>query len=184
MRVLICRLPYDHRDVVDDAHRQCRFGQWYYSGAPEGARDHAGFIAIESEHERLHHLAARLLQASANKASVSPHDYDNFDNTRDRLILQLQSLRFEIEDALYNRDPLTGAESRIGMLTRLRELHELVKRGAQRCCIAMMDLDHFKAINDTFGHVIGDQVLAARCISSRSTCDPTTRYFVTEAKSS
>ena len=27
-RTFICRLPYDHRDVAEDAHRQCRFGQW------------------------------------------------------------------------------------------------------------------------------------------------------------
>ncbi|MBI5196980.1 MAG: hypothetical protein HZA19_00035, partial [Nitrospirae bacterium] len=28
-RTLICRMPFDQRDVTKDAHKHCRFGQWY-----------------------------------------------------------------------------------------------------------------------------------------------------------
>jgi diguanylate cyclase (GGDEF)-like protein len=93
-------------------------------------------------------------------APVSQNDYDNFANALDRLRLQIDTMRRELEDSLYNRDPTTGAESRIGMLTRLREMLELVRRRVQHCCVAIMDLDHFKAVNDTYGHLTGDKVLA------------------------
>ena len=46
------------------------------------------------------------------------------------------------------------------MLPTLREWRELARRNVQQCCIAFMDLDHLKEINDTHGHVVGDQVLA------------------------
>jgi len=59
-----------------------------------------------------------------------------------------------------NIDPLSGAANRVGMLTKLREQHELVRRKAMACAIAMMDFDHFKGINDTHGHSAGDQVIA------------------------
>jgi diguanylate cyclase len=160
-RTVICRLPYDLRDVAEDAHRQCRFGQWYYGNAPQALHEHPSFVAIEREHSRMHQLGGRLLLASAQEGSGSSMEYDNFRNVVDRLHLEIYSLKHEIEEALYNLDALTGAENRIGMLTKLRESRELVIRRVHQCALVMMDLDHFKAINDNYGHPIGDQVLAA-----------------------
>lgn len=160
-RTLVCRLPHDQCDVADDAHRRCRFGQWYYGAAPATLRGHPGFVAIGTEHRNMHRQAARLLQAAASGSAISPLEFDDFANVLERLRLQLSTLKRELEDALYNLDSLTGARSRIGMLTQLREQQELVKRHVQACCIAMMDVDHFKAVNDTHGHVAGDRALAA-----------------------
>jgi diguanylate cyclase (GGDEF)-like protein len=50
------------------------------------------------------------------------------------------------------RDPLTGLPGRRALEERLRSL-------GSRYVIAMVDVDHFKKINDTHGHDIGDQVL-------------------------
>jgi len=160
LRTLVCRLPYDSRDVEKDAHRKCRFGQWYYNHPPLELRNHPGFIAIEAEHERMHRLAASLLMTEAAGETVSLLDFENFNNSVDNTRLQLQSMKHELEDLLFNHDPLTRAYSRIGMLTKLRELVELVKRNVESSCIAMMDLDHFKTINDVYGHLAGDHVLA------------------------
>lgn len=161
LRTLICHLPHDRRDVEQDAHLKCRFGQWYNNYAPPEIRSHPSFIAIEAEHERMHRLAASLLMAESTGGTISLLDYENFNNSISNVRIQLQTLKYELEDLLYNHDPLTRAYSRIGMLTKLRELQQLVKRNVYSCCIAMMDLDHFKSINDVHGHQVGDQVLSA-----------------------
>jgi diguanylate cyclase len=168
-RTLVSRLPPDAADVETDAHRRCRFGQWYYSAATAPLKEHPGFIALGSEHEQMHRLAAALLVRIADDRSVPASDFDRFSNTLERTRLEIQSLHKELDEALHNRDPLTGARNRNTMLTDLREQHALVKRGVQPCTLAMLDLDHFKHVNDTHGHVAGDRVLAAtaRCLHER-----------------
>jgi diguanylate cyclase (GGDEF)-like protein len=75
--------------------------------------------------------------------------------------LEIFALERELEDSLFNHDSLTGAITRFGILPTLREQQELVKRHAQLCYIAMIDLDNFKVVNDLHGHAAGDRVLAA-----------------------
>lgn len=58
-----------------------------------------------------------------------------------------------------NTDALTGLFNRRFMLNRLDNDIEQVKRGGESVSISVVDLDHFKRINDTYGHLIGDQVL-------------------------
>jgi len=160
-RTLICRTFYDQRDVHKDAHRQCQFGQWYYQYAPARLRQLPAFVAIEREHARMHELATRLLMTASNDKPISPYDFDGYAQALERMRLQVHSLKRELNEQLYNRDPLTGVNTRIGLLTELRDQHELVKRDVQPCALIMLDMDHFKTINDTHGHPGGDRVLAA-----------------------
>ncbi|WP_394826164.1 GGDEF domain-containing protein [Pendulispora albinea] len=56
-------------------------------------------------------------------------------------------------------DPLTGLFNRRHFESRIREASAYSKRHDQPFAIVMMDLDHFKSINDTYGHETGDHVL-------------------------
>ena len=161
IRTLICRLPFEPEELDRDAHRHCMFGQWYYQEAAGALRLHPGFVAIETEHRRMHHLASLLLRTLHSQQAVSTTDFDAFARTIEGLRLQIFTLKREMEDTVYNLDELTGASNRLGMLTTLREQQELVKRHVQSCCVVMMDIDHFKNVNDTYGHLAGDRVLAS-----------------------
>ncbi|MBL0311535.1 MAG: diguanylate cyclase [Holophagaceae bacterium] len=161
VRTLACGLPGDKHDISDAANTECRFGQWYYSNAPEKLRNHPGFIAIGEEHLRMHHLARLLLLSAQAGKPIAALDYDNFSNALERLRLEISALERELENSLFNHDALTGAITRFDILPTLRQQQELVRRHAQVCYIAMMDLDNFKAVNDLHGHPTGDLVLVA-----------------------
>lgn len=72
-----------------------------------------------------------------------------------RLVERAQELYLEAET-----DVLTGSHNRRGFLQRAEALHGHVKRREGRCTLLALDIDHFKAINDAYGHQAGDQMLA------------------------
>lgn len=174
---LICRLPVDERDVSETPHRKCPFGQWYYGQQDEHLLQHPGFKAVAGEHERLHAAAAHMLMVSQSGQQVTFTDYEAFTNAVSRMRAEMAGLQHELQDALTNIDPLTGATSRVGMLTKLRNQQELVKRAVQPCTIAMMDLDSFKTINDMYGHPAGDTVLKAVAARVLQTLRPYDEFF-------
>jgi diguanylate cyclase (GGDEF)-like protein len=64
-------------------------------------------------------------------------------------------------------DPLSGLPNRIFFSERLEAMIERVKGGAPAAAIFYIDLDHFKDVNDTLGHPIGDELI--RSVTQRLT---------------
>ena len=57
-------------------------------------------------------------------------------------------------------DPVTGLVNRAALMDRLSQALVAMERQPGRLAVLFVDLDHFKTINDSFGHDAGDQVLA------------------------
>ncbi|MCD4774945.1 MAG: GGDEF domain-containing protein [Candidatus Aegiribacteria sp.] len=63
------------------------------------------------------------------------------------------------EESSARTDPLTGMLNRRGFLELSRLVVSIAERSARSFSIIMIDLDHFKRVNDKFGHAMGDRVL-------------------------
>lgn len=63
--------------------------------------------------------------------------------------------------ALAERDPLTRAYNRRAFDFRAREMLAEIPPGRRLGALMLLDIDHFKPVNDTFGHAIGDDTLIA-----------------------
>ena len=57
------------------------------------------------------------------------------------------------------RDPLMGTGNRIAMEQTLQREIDMSRRHRQPLSLLMLDIDHFKSVNDTHGHAAGDHVL-------------------------
>ncbi|MBC8509053.1 MAG: diguanylate cyclase [Anaerolineales bacterium] len=66
---------------------------------------------------------------------------------------------FEEAHRLSIIDPLTGIYNRRHFMTLAQQEYQRACRYSRPLSVIMMDIDHFKRVNDTFGHLIGDQVL-------------------------
>lgn len=62
------------------------------------------------------------------------------------------------------RDPLTGLYNRRYLLETVQREFKLAKRRRKTISILLLDIDHFKSINDTYGHNAGDSVLQATAL--------------------
>jgi len=60
-----------------------------------------------------------------------------------------------VADLAANTDPLTGLVNRRPVWDRMEEL----RAGGETFCVAIVDIDHFKVLNDTYGHTCGDETL-------------------------
>ncbi len=58
-------------------------------------------------------------------------------------------------------DPLTGQVNRRGLDVFLKQQFEMAQKEARPFAVLMLDIDYFKQVNDTYGHVVGDDTLRA-----------------------
>lgn len=74
------------------------------------------------------------------------------------LKLHLQELNRELREYSF-RDPLTGTRNRRFLMEYLEQQRLFELRHEVGLCIALFDIDHFKRVNDSLGHPVGDMVL-------------------------
>ena len=88
-----------------------------------------------------------------------------------RRILDLQAELLSARETLHyqaTHDGLTGLLNRSAALDALRNELERANRQASPLCLMLADLDHFKNINDSYGHSVGDAVLCEATRRMRS----------------
>ncbi|MDP5292588.1 biofilm regulation diguanylate cyclase SiaD [Oceanimonas sp. CHS3-5] len=83
---------------------------------------------------------------------------DKITRISDRYQRSLLELNDQLRQAAL-KDPLTGLANRRQLMDQLQDEQARCRRGQPAFALAMLDVDHFKRINDTHGHDTGDQVL-------------------------
>ncbi|MCG8067529.1 MAG: diguanylate cyclase [Candidatus Thiodiazotropha taylori] len=116
-------------------------------------------------------LEVKQQQIEANQIALcSAHDdlEERVENRTMELVQTNQKLLKEIAERKHVEqmleetsriDYLTNSLNRRAMTRRLDQVVSQTERGSESFCIILLDVDHFKQINDNYGHDIGDQVL-------------------------
>ena len=74
------------------------------------------------------------------------------------LVKKLQESETQLAELAHN-DPLTGLPNRRSFMTRMPQMVALAERQAGKLAVLFIDLDGFKAVNDSHGHKMGDKLL-------------------------
>lgn len=124
----------------------------------EAVADHSLFKQLDARQQELLANAQTVLSAVID-GQLEPRLFKRMISSMRRFDLAVAHLHAGITASLTDVDELTGLLNRTAMGRDLtRELAQ-AKRTGKPLCLAMIDADHFKKVNDDYGHSFGDTVL-------------------------
>ncbi|HSD39996.1 MAG TPA: diguanylate cyclase [Rhodocyclaceae bacterium] len=113
----------------------------------------------------------RLIESRTRR---SQDELTSLRTTVDQAYKEIARLEDELQQAseLVRHDPLTGALNRKGLEEILTREMARQQRRSSKLCIALLDVDNFKLLNDTYGHATGDDALRHLAQVIRETLRP------------
>ena len=143
-------------------HNLCSFGKWLNNDGKNIIQNNSKYKEIVKQHKNLH-LIAKKLKSYLEKEEKEFHIILTYLEKCEMLSLSLGAELALIDNSLINsqasKDPLTGALNRQKLGQLYINQYEISFATSQPFVIAICDLDHFKSINDTYGHLAGDAML-------------------------
>jgi len=115
-------------------------------------------------------VSALFLKHGANDYIKKPFSKEEFSCRVNNSIEALENIQTIMNYA--NRDYLTGLYNRRYFYKAMNEYLEEIKESGEKFAVAMIDIDHFKHINDNYGHDIGDKVIVTLSDILRSSTSP------------
>jgi len=160
-RIDIARHGHDRRRPRSRARTYAWLGALLGQGAPAGALvvellvRGGSPLALLGEHGLLY---AYMSLSTGLAFAIFGH---RLGSTADHLLHQRRALRRANHRLrwLSEVDPLTGVLNRRALQARLKGELKRAQRDGTPLALLMLDLDHFKRVNDAFGHIAGDGVL-------------------------
>lgn len=142
------------------AEHECDFGRWYAAASAEEAlAADPLFVAIGPRHHSMHRAAAAMSEARRSGRVLPPAAYALFHESIRRFYDSVRSLERQLWSDVSLIDPLTGLRNRSMMISELNDERQRARREDRPCSIALFDIDRFKALNDRYGHLLGDRLL-------------------------
>lgn len=156
---ILANEPPAEENMVPGAYMLCDFGKWYYNQTHSTVlTEQPLFKSLEKKHRILHDKARNLLSAPAGAEKAEA--YREFSGASSDMATHLRNLIQALLTSELTTDALTGIPNRRQMDEQLEEaIYAATNLLRAPACLAMADLDHFKRVNDTYGHAIGDEVL-------------------------
>ncbi len=171
-RVLICGGKAS-RDIISEQSRYLsRFGAWIDAHRGDQLIGQPVIQNLIQLHDQMRDDASFLAQKNAHGHPITTMEYDLLSGKITAFFALAHQVRDAFQHARSDLDPLTGLHNRQVMMIEIAREQERAIRSQTPCCLVLADIDHFKKINDTYGHTIGDRVLQAVALHLMAGCRP------------
>ncbi|WP_457748876.1 diguanylate cyclase [Sulfurimonas sp.] len=115
-------------------------------------------------------ITALFLKHGANDYIKKPFSKEEFSCRVNNSIEALENIQLITNYA--SRDFLTGLFNRRYFFKEVNDYIDEIKQNGEQFALGMIDIDHFKKVNDTYGHDIGDKIITSLADILRSSTNP------------
>jgi diguanylate cyclase len=162
-RVLRCAVLHEppEEDVLALlAHTLCHFGRWLVSNRAHFEEcDAQNTRRLEDVHHSMHDAIRSICTDVQAGRPGQRADLDRFEQTQSELIRLLADFKTRFLAIAVRHDPLTGLPLRHDIESEYVQIQKSCRRNNSLLYAVMIDVDHFKRINDRYGHPVGDTAL-------------------------
>lgn len=152
------RLQLQLRNLLEDTAQSAASASTQAAEFGHSLEGHAKVLASPQEPEKIREVVADMLCGTRKMQSVTQTLSAKLQARTNEVNALTESLRRAQSEALL--DSLTGLKNRRGLERAVEELLRDLP-GLQGSALLLADIDHFKVVNDTYGHVLGDKVIRA-----------------------
>ena len=160
LRCAVLHAPPGDDVLTPDAHLRCHFGRWFSQNLAEFEElDGVTTERVLAQHERMHSAVRRLCLDLLASGQGDPVDLEAFEASQSSLVADIARLKTEVLARSARQDPLTGLPLRHGFEQAFQRFCALAEAHGHLAVVLLADVDHFKRVNDRYGHGVGDQAL-------------------------
>ncbi len=163
-----------------DSHVRCHFGVWFSNHRSELATFGEALVdRIAGAHQDMHDAVRAMCHRVLQGRPAAAADLQAYEQGQDEMVSLLMALRERVAEAATHQDLLTGLPLRHGLEYAFGLRSRDARRDQAQLWLAMIDVDHFKAVNDSHGHAVGDvalQHVAQRLVACLREADALFRF--------
>ncbi|MCS6776656.1 MAG: GGDEF domain-containing protein [Chloroherpetonaceae bacterium] len=165
----IQRALADTRDLIPQALESLQFVLSHQRSTEAQVLERLAYLRSAAHSRDLETLRREILQTVLAIGHLLAQQQQQQEQQILALQQQLTELREQLQQARAEsaRDPLTGLDNRKAFEAHLERTLRWSQASGHPACLVLIDADHFKRINDTYGHTVGDLTLItlANCLS-------------------
>lgn len=132
--------------------------RWFVARATRSAHDRVLRVVVSHENITRRHQAEAALRATEQRLRIANEELSEAKQALEKANDELQQALVR-ERLAARTDELTGAYNRRHFFEIATALYDAARRYGRPLSVILLDVDHFKRVNDRFGHEAGDQVL-------------------------
>jgi diguanylate cyclase len=162
-RLLRCALlkePATDDMLQPNAHELCEFARWFGSVSARLRKlEPVSVHSLDTAHSSMHRAARELYLAARENRHIDLQWVESFESSQAAMVKELNYLKAQFIRSCAQADPLTGLPLRHDLQTLFTVRQADADRSGNAVFIALADADHFKEVNDDYGHPTGDMAL-------------------------